>query len=205
MNKFDFLEEIELEMKFYKNLIGNEYHGPMDRVAEIFQNEFGLTTYSDLKPVLATYGLMNCVSIGGYEPELKIGFLTHYQDNTNLDNSFGYLLYQISRLTKDRNSLFKTKISGGISGMSERLVNELRRKLEISLRPDIKFEIIGEDVLGHGVKGRDLVLDTCSGKFYDEYNPLTNPYRREPYPDNIKETIFRSKIPRLVYFPKDFE
>lgn len=205
----DMSKLLKIPNKYYLEYKGgssrNAYRGPMERVAEISQNEFGLTTANDEKPVLATYGLLNCVSISGYEHERKIAFLTHYQSNTDLDLAFGVLLYNISRITHSEHSLFKTKICGGLNGMSERLVNGLRRKLEGEPSLNINFELVEENILGSEIKGRDLVIDASSGHFYDKYDPLSNPYRREPYPQWIKEMIFMSKLPKLSYFPKDFD
>lgn len=174
------------------------------KTEEIFQNEYGITTTDDPKSILVTYGLVNCVGIVGFNPEQKIGFLAHYQDNTDIDGAFGTLLYWLSRITRGERRIFKVKIVGGVHGMLEELVKKLRAKLNQNLRDDIKFEIIKEDVLQHGVKGKDVGINTKTGEFISSYSPLNNPNHREPYPQYIKELIFQSKTPVLHYFPERF-
>lgn len=172
-------------------------------VEEVFQNEFGVTTAQDPKPILVTYGLMNCVGLVGFNEDQNIGFVTHYQDNTNIDEAFGALLYHLSRLTEEQQRIFKVRIAGGLSGMSEKLVSQLKAKLQTPLRGDIRFELYGEDVLVHDQKGRDIGIDTQTGKFIDSYNPLNNPNHREPYPPEVKKMIFQSSHPKIHYFSKE--
>lgn len=182
-----------------------EFCEEYERVEEIFQNEYGITTSEAQKSVLATYGLCNCVGIAGYaeietpEGKKNVGFLTHYQHNTNIDMAFGLLLYNLQKITKGRKVCFKTKIVGGIKNMSEHLVDKLRQKLRMSTE-GISFENIGEEVLISGVGGQDLVLDVTNGQFYNKYRPLNNPHHRPAIEDWKKNLVAQTQTPYLYYF-----
>lgn len=181
----------------------SENIGDYGLVEEIFQNEIGVTIAQDPKPILVTYGLLNCVGLVGFNENQRIGFVMHYQDNTDVDKAFGVLLYNLSRLTKGQQRTFKVRIAGGLSGMSEKLVSKLKAKLQVPIRDDIRFEIKAENVLGHVLEGRNIGIDTRTGGFIESYEPLKNPNHREPPPPEIKEMIFRSTHPSLHYFPKE--
>lgn len=187
------------------------FSGPYENVQEIFQNEFGITTSEDPKSILATYGLVNCTSIlglgklnalSGVEP-LTIGFLTHYQHNTNIDAAFGMLLYNLSKLTSGQSVCFESRIVGGLRGMSEKQIEQLRWKLTTPLRRDITFNLVEEKVLGDSPI--DAVLDLKNRQTYYKYDPLQNPFRRE-HPEPWKmELIYTCKTPLLVYFPNNLQ
>lgn len=177
------------------------YGGEMDKIAEIWQNEYGITTSNDPHPVLATSAPVNCVSVVGYEKEKGVAFVTHYQHGTDLDSAFGMLLYNLRRATRGEDSVFYVRIVGGDRGMSPELWDEVRRELRSSIGMEIKFEIIDEVTDGRG--GFDGVIDARSGTFYDKYDPLAIPQRRPDYPPGIQEMIFQMKTPTLAYFPSD--
>ncbi len=174
------------------------------KVEEIHQNEFGVTRKTDPKPMLVTYGLVNCVGVAGYSEDTGVGFLAHYQDNTELPLAISMLLYHISQSADGQAATFRVRIKGGISGMSEHLVSGLRSRLALPLREDIRFELDGNtsDVLRPDIGGVDLGIDTQTGALIETYNPLQNPYHREHLPPEYQDLVFNSTTPSVRYVPK---
>src|SRR3989344_1943718 len=129
-----------------------EYNGSYDHLVEVSMNEFAVTNTNASKPVLATYGLSPCVSLVGYSPEDKVGFLTHYYGCTDMGNSFGLLLYHIlKQLGKNPSDFssdptnFEVRLIGGYNGMSESLINSIRGRFHT--RSDISMKLVEEDTL----------------------------------------------------------
>lgn len=65
----------------------------MKLVQEISQREGVFSTSESKNPILATYGIGPCVSVIGYSKDLKRGFVTHYDSQTDkevgkLDNLY---------------------------------------------------------------------------------------------------------------------
>ncbi len=211
--KFDLKAVTELIRGLSRAPVNEEavFCGPYENVQEILQQEFGITTSDDIKSTLATYGLGPCTSILGYGDiqdlttgsPLTIGFLTHLQPTTNIDITFGILLYNLLRLTKRQPICFQSRIVGGLRGMSEKRVEQLRRKLTIPLRKDITFNLVEEKVLGR--KSIDAVLDVKNRQVYYNYDPLQNPFRRELLEQWKMGVIYHCKTPSLVYFPSNLQ
>ncbi len=177
---------------------------PLDwpRVEEIHQNEFGVTRASDPKPILVTYRIANCVGIAGYSGETGVGFLAHYQHNTDVPSAVGMLLYHLVQATGGQPTTFDVRMKGGLRGMSEHLVNDLRHSLALPLREEVTFRLDGieTEILRSG-GGVDLGIDTQTGTFIDQYSPLQNPSHREPLSKEYKALVFSSTMPSIHYTP----
>ncbi len=169
-----------------------------EEVIEILQREFGVTRGDDSKPVLATYGLGLCVALVGWSPTYKIGFLAHYDANTDLSTSFGHLLYVISKQLEGKESEFYVRIFGGKEHASEQIIDFLKARLNI--RKDILMKLIEEETDSYR-NNTSIALDTRTGKLFS-YNPIFNPYRREITKLDMFGLIAEKTPARLVYAPK---
>ena len=141
-----------------------QYSGNYEKVTEVLMREFAITHSEDIKPVLATYGLGPCVALVGWSQEHKIGFITHYDALTDLPGSYGSLLYHLSKQLEGDSSEFDVRIIGGLTGFSESLIDFLKPRL--SIREDMEMKVVEEETLGYDENGRDILLDTRTGKVF---------------------------------------
>jgi hypothetical protein len=174
-----------------------QYHGSYDELTEVLQREFGITNGDDSKPILATYGLGPCVSMIGWSPKHKVGFLTHYDSMTKLSDSFSTLFYRISQQLEKKASEFDVRIVGGETNQSEQIIDFLKSRL--NMRKDIKMRLIEEDT-GGCMNPRSIALDTRTGETFS-YNPNLNPYMRKITELDIMKLRIESPA-KLVYVPK---
>lgn len=184
---------------FGESSIRPPYQGSYEEMAEVSQREFGVTRGDDSKPVLATYGLGPCVSMVGWSPEHKVGFLTHYDGLAELPGSFGSLLYRISQQLEGEASEFDVKIIGGQTGQSEQIIDFLKARL--NMRKDIQMKLTEEETGGY-TNNRSIALDTRTGEVFS-YDPKLNPHRREitDLDAMMLTTGFKSSA-RLAYAPE---
>lgn len=155
------------------------YQGNMDEVVSVSMNQQAVTRATASKTVLTTHGLGPCVSLVGYEPSAKVGFLTHYSSVTNVDQAFPNLLYQLYQtgLTHEEPNKFEVRIIGGWDPLDS-LINKLRARLSGGTL--FNMEIVGEEIgdLGNG-RGRNVALDTRTGELFS-YDPKLNPNDEGP-------------------------
>ncbi len=92
-----------------------EFLGDITDVVEVYMNQQAVTRATDVKPILATFGLGTCVSLVGYEPNQRVGFLTHYTSLTEIDDSFPDLLWALYKLglSHEAPTRFEVRLVGG--------------------------------------------------------------------------------------------
>ena len=177
------------------------YGGDYEKMAEIFQREFGISRRDDSKPVLATYSLGPCVAMVGWSPEHKVGFLTHYDRSTELPSSFEGLLYITSQQLEGVASEFDVRIVGGQTDCvsSERIIDFLKARLNMG--KDIRMRLIEEETGGYPTN-RSIALDTRTGEVFS-YDPKLNLHRRKITRSDIMWLTAGYESPaRLAYAPK---
>jgi hypothetical protein len=171
---------------------------------EIHQNEFGVTRATDKKPVLVTYGLVSCVGVAGYGQESNTGFLAHYQTNTDVPTAIGVLMYHLALATEDQGDTFNVRVKGGVTGMSEALVDDITYNLTLPKNSPVRFEL-DDNKLGllntEFTNACDLGIDTRTRTFIDSYNAMHNPDRRAHLPPHLMELVFASSSPQVHYAP----
>jgi len=67
------------------------YLGSFERVCEIQQREFAVSSAKATKPILATWHLAECVAVAGFDKNHKIGFLFHIDEGTLFNGGFRQL------------------------------------------------------------------------------------------------------------------
>jgi len=180
------------------------YVGNCDSIIEILAGEMAITRTTDPKPVIAIPGLGPCVSLIGYEPEQKYAFATHYHAWTSLSDSYGILLYNLSKYLPTKPANFEVGIIGGWDNepSSKEIIDFFNRQLNV--RKDISMNLIEEDT-GGDMAVRNIAIDSRNGIKYD-YDRNINPYRRG-YDESQKEQL--SLIPNhraeLIYRPQTLD
>jgi chemotaxis receptor (MCP) glutamine deamidase CheD len=172
------------------------FNGNHDKVAEIMQREFGITQAGDVKPILATYGLGPCVGFLGWSSEHQLGFLTHYDRDTDIPFSFAHLLNELLKHKGHSDLDFNVRIIGGHTDYSERLIDSI--KSHLNLRRDIRMNLIQEDTGGYG--WRSAALDTRTGEVFSYAINKNHPYRMLTEEDILKLTSIHSPA-TLAYAP----
>lgn len=176
-----------------------KYSGNINDVVEVGMNQQGVTRASDNKPVLATLGLGPCVSLVGYEPNHRVGFLTHYTALTKVSDSFSGLLivlYQLG-LTDSAPTKFDVRLIGGWEREDE-LIRELR--IKVMYGAFFNMKIVEEDTGYVGDGSRSVALDTRTGKLFS-YEPAWNPNRKRLDELEERRMLIRREAD-LVYQPK---
>jgi len=156
----------------------------MNLVDEVMMCEGILSTSLGRKPILATYGLAGCESLGGYCAELKRGFLTHinytYELLDDPDDKTGQL-----KFNKSLDFLFHWLTLGALGKVDydihivtgynsdtddmEEFVKEMNRLYGRNL----SFKIVNIDH-GEEDEGNNIALDLRTGKRLN-YEPFYNP------------------------------
>lgn len=194
----NYIRKIKEREEFNIGVQRPEYTGSIGDVVEVDMNQQGVTRATDSKPVLATFGLGPCVSLVGYEPLAKVGFLTHYTSLTKVNDSFSELLwifYKIG-LSHDAPTRFEVRLVGGWEGSLDKLIGELKTRVRYGTM--FNMEIVEEDT-GYVGGGRSVALDTRTGELFS-YDPMKNPDKKIP----TELEMMRMLIPRpadLVYEP----
>lgn len=179
-----------------------KFSGSFDDVVEIVQQEFGITSAKDSKPVLATYGTGPCLAVVGYNPEDKIGFLAHL-DSASSEISPA-LVYNLEKISKNKKQKYEFYIIGGQSKDQKKQVEEIIDSLTIrNLNEAVKFELTEKDLYGgNEISSRSMALDTRTGIVYD-YEPMEGikydsikKQREKP----VLLSHFKSS-PHLIYLP----
>ncbi|MDP3639732.1 MAG: hypothetical protein Q8R53_00830 [Nanoarchaeota archaeon] len=175
-----------------------EFSGNMDDVVDVSMNQQAVTRATDAKPVLATFGLGPCVSLVGYEPSEKVGFLTHYSASTEVNNSFPNLLATLYRigLSHDGPTRFEVRLVGGWE-REDKLIQELKTRVRHGTM--FNMEIVEEDT-GYVEEGRSVALDTRTGELFS-YSPKNNPHTKIPDELEIMEMLIPCPAD-LVYSPR---
>jgi chemotaxis receptor (MCP) glutamine deamidase CheD len=171
------------------------FSGDYTKVLEILQRESGITTSENEKSVLATYSLGPCVAVAGWSPEYKLGFLTHFDGNTKLDESFSELYYNLLQKVGNESTEFDVRIVGGRMNVSESLIKRIKGKLNI--QPKLRMNLVEEDTVGlESFIGRDIALDTKTGQTFS-YDVNNNPNARDIDFDSLR---FNYRIPSKAIF-----
>lgn len=180
----------------------------MKLVQEIFQREGAFSTAESEKPILATYGIGPCVSVVGYSKDLKRGFVTHYDSQTDkdlgkLDNqywlpkSLGLVSYWG---TKGAENIVKYDIQILQGQNNPELLNGLEEYMDNMNNwnsDKVQLNVVNRDVEEQFYEGKNIALDLRTGKSFS-YNPLNNPNRRDldqfaamqlSFPSPLKWTI----------------
>ena len=145
-----------------------EYSSSFEDVFEIIQTEAGITCSEEEHPVLATYGIGPCVAIAGYEPNLKIGFIAHVDELTS--NPSQTIVGNLERVSSDQN--YEVTLIGGNEETSRENVQKIIDNFTLNnLNPQIKFEIVDNELYEEDLNIKSIALDTRTGELYD-YNPM---------------------------------
>ena len=147
----------------------NIYPGSLDDVVEIIQTQVGITCSKDKKPVLATYGVASCISLIGYEPNLKRGFLAHLDSLTNEVSQT--IVGNLSKFPENQN--YELCLIGGNSLTNKDYVQKIIDSFTKNhFNSQIKFKIVKNDLFKDDESGsKSGALDTRTGKIY-EYDAI---------------------------------
>jgi len=154
-------------MKYDRDSYGNCY----ENVATVNQGEVGISSSESKTPILATSGLGPCISLSGWSPEEKIGFLTHWDTDYNSMTTFPVLYDKLLNGSNEPIE-FEVRIVGGEKGISDSDVEHRKRHMEIinSFVNDKNWNLIEEDsgeVLGRFLDPqRNKHLPSLENNFY---------------------------------------
>ena len=144
------------------NINYNNYNNiSNDKIINVRQKEFALTCSNDKRYILQTYGLGPCVAICGYNNSRKIGFLTHVDATTNLDNLFDILLQKVQEL----NANFDIYLIDGNTNKVF-IINLIKYLQKIKY-----FNIKSKDILKK--KSQSISINTKNGNISEYAKPLT--------------------------------
>lgn len=162
-------EESKKKPKYVLKGPVSRYSSSYNLITVIYSCEQGITNASDGKPVLATFGVGPCVSVVGYDPNKKVGFLTHYDFFTNVEKSLESLFCNIPQ---DGYFNFELTILGG-TRFSVEMYNSVKSGLKkLPNQQYITLTVSEEDVFGdnydahlstRNTNPRSICLDTRTG------------------------------------------
>jgi chemotaxis receptor (MCP) glutamine deamidase CheD len=176
----------------------------------IDQHCLGVTSALDDYPIITTYALNTCVALILYEPNLKLGALSHidglpgYSRNSviediKVDPGFDPASVNIERIIKELIALrpnetqfsFTTCLIGGAFGLSETMICDLYdavNNFNKKEATDCKINLIGRNLLGGINECRNIALDTRNGEIY-HFNYIENSIQHNYNPQNIPKPI----------------
>src|SRR3989344_4441694 len=146
----------------------SKYPNP-DKLREVYTGDYSLvkgtgnkrgieTSSQSDRPVMATWGVGPCITLCGYDPKYKTGFLVHDSEDRKICHTTDDLVEKLQEQMKGLD--FQFYLVGGFQGWS----NDVLRKVERYLTqrfPDGK--VVYKDVLDKGDifhPGKSFVLDT---------------------------------------------
>ena len=154
-------------MKYDRDSYGNCY----ENVATVNQGEVGISSSESKTPILATSGLGPCISLSGWSPEQKIGFLTHWDTKYNSLGTFPVLCDKLLNGSNEPIE-FEVRIVGGEKGYSESDSEYRKEHMEIinSFIADQNWKLVEEDsgeVLGRFLDPqRNQHIPSLENNFY---------------------------------------
>jgi chemotaxis receptor (MCP) glutamine deamidase CheD len=228
----DALDEYRLKLELIKrNVKPFDYCQPMeedmyDKLIIGWQHTIVISHALDKYPIVGTYGLNSCVSLILYEPNYKIGVVTHFDGlpgwsqathqrrgyklefdplKYNIGNALAHVYKIIGDNTYSSKLEFDVYIVGGIYRMSEVTIVDIYELITKKFE-NVVFNIKGRNLLGHDNQKRNVAIDTRTGELYRFINRIIkkktgkNPNMQEL--DLTKEDGFRL---RIMYLPKSFK
>ena len=129
-------------MKYDRNSYGDRY----ENIAIVNQGEIGISSSESKSPILATSGLGVCISLSGWSPEQKIGFLTHWPCKKSVRNTFP-VLNDILLNSSNEPTDFEVRIVGCEKPFSEEMIKYGKERLEQvkQLVSEQNWKLIEED------------------------------------------------------------
>lgn len=179
----------------------------MNLVEEVMMCEGIISTANSRKPILATYGLAGCDSLGGYSAGLGRGFLTHLNYTHELvddpedkkrplifDKSLAFLNHWLSLGAKGGAEYDIHIVTGYGSDTDdiERYVEDMNRLYGSST----KFNVVNID-RGEVDEGNNIAIDLRTGRRLN-YEPFDNPNALQ-YPEAERSLGAKS----LVWYVDD--
>lgn len=157
-------------------------YGQASASEEILSNEFAITHADAAKPVLVTCGIGDCIGLAAWEPDHRIGFLTHMPSGVDTEAVFQAL----ASLGNGQSMKFIVEMAGGIAdnNTDKRLMESLKVFLiEKNQHPNLSFAVNTDRAMVQthstwNLRGQELGIDSRTGEFIGQYNPFRNPFSR---------------------------
>lgn len=139
------------------------YQGDPGLVKVVSQNELDYASPDEERPIIATFGILTCAAIVGYDSNSKLAFLLHADEQDDVPLSIKMVHQTIS----DAIGTYQmdVRIIGGVKYHSDTFIKEV---LE-SVQTNSSWTIIEQDTLDTPII-KSIALDTRDGQTYS-YRP----------------------------------
>lgn len=170
MKKYDI--SLTERIKGFFGFNRNKYPNP-DKLREVYSGDYSLvkgtgnkrgieTSSQSDRPIMATWGVGPCLTLGGYDSKQKVGFLVHDFDGRRICHTADDL---VEKLQIQREGLdFQFYLVGGVQGWSNDVLREVEKYLTQRFPTG---KVFYRDVLDKWDLynlGKSFVLDTRDGK-----------------------------------------
>lgn len=142
------------------------YSGDLNLLNNVSTDSASISDINSSKPILATGGIGPCVSLCGYDPRLKIGFLLHVSSSSNFDRIISRINEYLKERYVETTFNFQFYLIGGIKSWTEQNVNYIKNYVHYHYP---NSAIVHEDVLGSSSRfylGKSFLLDIRNGNVY---------------------------------------
>lgn len=136
-----------------------------DKTFTLSQREFGIIRGNSKYSVIGTYNLGPNVALVGYEENLKVAFVAHFDINTKLEIDIF-----INKLPK---GVYQSYIIGGLTGYSEIIIEGIFRLTK--LIPGIVIQLCGRCILGSVYDPKSIFINRHDGQIYTFSGPILDP------------------------------
>jgi hypothetical protein len=166
-------------------------------IAEAFQSEAVFTQSNDPKYIVATYGCLSCVAVGGYDRTNQVAFMVHFANPDEVINSVDMIFSNISRLiSKPLEAPIQLHLRGQeiFSQSTKALIDAI--KLWMHKKADLPMVISSESA------ETKLFINSKTGQI-GEYYPKLNPHARYLNEFFITRALLSAYIPqiKIAYSP----
>ena len=157
-----------------------EFQGDYSLLNLVHGGEATVSTSQSQRPVIGSVGMGPCVAMAGYDPNRKIGFVSHNDVGDYVGVLHDLVLKELREKTKS-NLEIDIYIVGGMTGSGE-LASRLRDIARENFNPKTINEDLALNVSDWTYLGKSFLLDVRDGRIYSidgggqlQYVPLAEP------------------------------
>ena len=157
-----------------------EFQGDYSLLNLVHGGEATVSTSQSQRPVIGSVGMGPCVAMAGYDPNQKIGFVSHNGVGDYVGVLHDLVLKELREKTKS-NLEMDIYIVGGMTGSGE-LASRLRDIARENFNPRTINEDLALNVSDWTYLGKSFLLDVRDGRIYSidgggqlQYVPLAEP------------------------------
>ena len=119
-----------------------------ERTVDVSMSEYAIASARSPKNILATFGLGPCISLAGYDPANRVGFLSHIAGGHTCMDLLIQVTHSTLRMTNNTRATFSLVIVGSNDSNTSDLLHIVRRDINNSMNPDVKFHLEYEEIGG---------------------------------------------------------